>query len=65
MEYVNSSVIRGIEYDASSRVLSILFVDGKMYRYRNVPSHIVDRFLRASSKGQYFNKHVRGRYLEM
>ena len=58
-----STVIRDSRYDARHRVLSIWFVpSGKRYNYRGVPPEIYQAFTRASSKGRYFNRHIRDDY---
>lgn len=63
MAYFNSTAIRRAEYDAGSRTLSIWFTQsGGPYPYYNVPQHIWDGLLRASSKGTYFNDHIRDQY---
>lgn len=63
MPTFNSTAIRQAEYDANSRTLSIWFTQsGGPYHYYNVPQHIYDGLLRASSKGTYFNDHIRDQY---
>lgn len=63
MPYVNSSAIRRIEYDPVKQVLQIWFTEsGGPYNYYGVPPWVYEGFLRASSKGGYFNDHIRDRY---
>lgn len=58
-----STVIRNSRYDAERRVLSIWFVpSGKRYDYRDVPPAIYEAFRGATSKGRYFNRHIRDHY---
>lgn len=58
-----SSVIKKSEYDPDQRVLTIWFVpSGRAYDYRDVPPQVVERLRRASSKGRFFNAHIRDRY---
>jgi hypothetical protein len=59
---VQSSNLAGIGYNRSARVLEIEFQSGAIYRYREVPAEIYEGLLSAESKGQYFIRHVRGRY---
>jgi KTSC domain len=57
-----SSVIRDYEYDADIQQLEITFVSGKVYVYGAVPEDVFEDFLAASSKGEFFNAHIRGAY---
>jgi hypothetical protein len=60
MPYVNSTAIARIEW--VNGTLSIWFHESGRYDYYNVPEHIYDAFLRASSKGAFFNDHIRDRF---
>jgi hypothetical protein len=57
-----SSVIRDFHYDPAERRLDILFISGRRYSYHEVPSEVALAMRRASSKGEYFNSHIRDRY---
>lgn len=57
-----STVIRLISYDAASELLSVIFVSGRAYAYEGVPAGLFEQFLRAPSKGVFFNENIRGRY---
>ncbi len=58
-----STSIRKTEYDPNSRVLSVWFVaSGKRYDYNGVPPEVYAGFRSASSKGRFFNDHIRDRY---
>ncbi len=58
-----SSVIRTYFYDERSRRLDVLFVSGLRYSYADVPLEIVEALGSAPSKGRYFNRHIRDRYV--
>lgn len=63
MPYVNSSAILRIEYDAGLRQLHIWFREsGGPYTYYGVPPNVYEAFLRAPSKGQFYNDHIRDQY---
>lgn len=63
MQYLRSSAIRAVDYNATSGTLSIWFVEsGGPYDYYGVPQHIYDGLLGARSAGGYFNDHIRDRY---
>ncbi len=57
-----STVIRTFLYDAETRRLTVRFVSGRAYVYREVPPEIVTAFRAAFSKGVFFNAHIRDRY---
>jgi len=57
-----SSVIRDRVYDAGTSRLTITFVTGRIYVYEDVPPRVATDFDAATSKGQFFNAHIRDRY---
>jgi hypothetical protein len=59
---VNSSNIQSIGYDVQSAVLEVEFTSGDIYQYFNVPEHLYQQFLRASSQGQFLNDSIRYNY---
>jgi hypothetical protein len=59
---VSSSNIDAIGYDEGSQTLEIEFKTGSIYQYSGVAAHIYDGFLRATSKGRFFDQFVRNRF---
>lgn len=59
---LKSSNIREVGYDKDSRILEILFVDGGLYHYFEVPESVYRGILSAPSAGKYFHAHIRDRY---
>lgn len=59
---VRSSVIHSISYNFSSKYLTLLFRNGTAYRYLGVPFEIFNNFLKATSKGAYYNRFISGKY---
>ena len=58
-----STSIRRFAYDPDSRVLSVWFlVSGRRYDYEEVPQAVADRLRAATSKGRFFNAHIRDVY---
>ncbi|MET0248084.1 MAG: KTSC domain-containing protein [Sphingomonas sp.] len=57
-----SSVIRDWSYDERDRALDIRFVNGRRYRYLEVPERLAAGMRAADSKGIYFNDHIRDRF---
>ena len=57
---VSSSVIHAVGYDGST--LTIEFRSGRTYDHPHVPYSVYADLMSASSKGAYYNRHIRGRY---
>ena len=63
MIYLQSSAIRGVDYEQHSQTLSIWFVEsGGPYDYYGVPDYVYQGLISATSAGAYFNDHIRDRY---
>ncbi len=60
MTPVNSSAIAAIGYDGST--LTVEFHSGRVYDHPRVPYAVYDGLMRASSKGAFYNRHIRGKY---
>jgi lysyl-tRNA synthetase class 2 len=58
-----STVIHDFAYDADSEELTIEFKTGRIYLYFSVPEDEFAGFCAASSRGGYFNRHIRDRYV--
>lgn len=59
---LNSSLLASISYEADSATLRLEFRDGASYQYFRVPPAIYKGLLLATSKGAYFNSHIRGAF---
>jgi hypothetical protein len=57
---VSSSAIRAIGYDGYT--LAVEFHNSGVYDHPGVPSEVYAGLMAASSKGAYYNRHIRGRY---
>jgi hypothetical protein len=62
MPHVASSAISRIEYSARTRELHVVFATGRSYAYFAVPAEVYYQFVRAVSKGEFFNAMIRDRY---
>ncbi|WP_083509539.1 KTSC domain-containing protein [Hyphomicrobium sulfonivorans] len=63
MQYVNSSAIHGINWNAQTLNLDVIFTSGpRVYTYYDVPRWKYEGLLGASSKGSYFNIHIRDQH---
>ena len=56
---VSSAVMRSVGYDAGTRVLEVVFNNGSVYEYLDVPGEHFDALLSSASKGHFFNSRVR------
>jgi hypothetical protein len=57
-----SRAIRWCRYELLARELDVCFVNGTVYRYRQVPRSVVDGLVTASSAGRYFNMFIVGSF---
>lgn len=57
-----SSVVAEIKYDKHSHTLSVVYVSGLVYDYKNVPEEIYVAMRTAFSKGTFLNKYIKGQY---
>lgn len=59
---VESTTLRAVAYDGGRGVLQLEFCSRAVYRYYGVPAAVYEALLGASSKGNYFNRVIRGRF---
>jgi len=59
---VMSTTLSTIAYDDARNLLQLEFCSGAIYIYFGVPAAVHADLLRASSKGTYFNRTIRGRF---
>lgn len=56
---VQSSSIATVGYDEEQQVLEIVFTDGRVYHFLEVPPERVLSLLRAESKGRFLNTEIK------
>ncbi len=61
-EYVYSSNLASVGYEAISQILEVEFRNGAVYRYFNVPVYEWRSLMQASSHGRYFTTQIKGHY---
>jgi len=59
---VESTTLAMVAYDAARELLQLEFRSRAIYQYFGVPAAVHTALLRASSKGSYFNRVIRGRF---
>jgi hypothetical protein len=57
-----SSVVANMRYDPATATLRIVYVSGMVYDYKDVPGKVYEAMRSASSKGEYLNRHIKGKY---
>ena len=58
-QYVTSSNIASIGYDATSMVLEIEILNGSIYQYLDVPEVVYEGLMSAESHGKYLNEYIK------
>ena len=59
---VESTTLAAVGYDEAQRALELEFRSGAIYRYFDVPVDVHEQLLGAASRGNYFNRIIRGRF---
>ena len=64
MQKTNSSLIQSIGYNPLTEQLSVVLRNqpSTVWNYNGVSRSTADQFASASSKGQFFNRNIRGRF---
>lgn len=62
LKRLQSSYLAGYDYDAGSKTLTIMFLDGATFEYRPVEQFTADDLGNARSAGSYFHQHIKGKY---
>jgi hypothetical protein len=57
-----SSMFASMNYSRRERSLTLFFSSGRIYRYGSVEPGVFRGFLKAESKGKFFNRHIRNVY---
>ena len=57
-----SSVVAATRYNAITSTLSVIYVSGSVYDYKQVPKKVYKKMKIASSKGEFLNKHIKPNY---
>jgi hypothetical protein len=60
---LKSSLLAAARYHTRRHWLDIRFRDGDIYRYLGVAPDVFDALMAAVSKGAFFTRHIKGRYL--
>ena len=61
-EFNDSAAVSRVEYDGFTRTLHVWFRGTVRYSYEGVPAVVYRRFCEATSRGRFFQRHIRPRY---
>ena len=51
-----------MNYDADTHTLTVFFVSGSVYDYKNVPLKVYEQMKHATSKGIFLNRVIKARF---
>jgi hypothetical protein len=57
-----STVISSYSYDVQAAALTVRYISGLVYRYKEVPEKVFKEFRASGSKGRYLNFHIKGKF---
>lgn len=57
-----SSVVAGMNYNEATATLRVIFVSGMVYDYKKVPAKVFNAMKKATSKGTFLNRYIKGKY---
>jgi len=59
---LNSTFLKEAIYDASTRMLTVIFNNGRTYSYQNVDQSVYDGLISARSSSRFFGANIRGKF---
>jgi hypothetical protein len=59
---VTSTNVKAVAYEEATSTLFVEFSAGNVYQYFDVPLTVFEEFLSSSSKGAYFNSHLKNKF---
>ena len=62
MQYVDSSNVEAVGYDAEQYALYVQFLSGATYVYEGVEEEVFEELLEADSKGKFVNRRIKEMY---
>lgn len=62
IEVKNSSNIAVLRYNPEDKILEVHFLNGKKYRYMDVPELVFTKLTEGESTGKAFYQLIRGKY---
>lgn len=59
---VVSSQLKEVEYDTETSILTVTFMQGRMYEYKDVPADVFRKLIEAESIGSFFIHNIKNKY---
>ena len=59
---LNSTFLKEAIYDASTRMLTVIFNNGRTYSYQNVDQSVYQGLISADSSSRFFGANIRGKF---
>jgi len=59
---LNSTFLKEASYNASTRMLTVIFTNGRTYSYQNVDQTIFQGLISADSSSRFFGSNIRGKF---
>ena len=59
---LNSTFLKEATYNASTRMLTVIFTNGRTYSYQNVDQTIFQGLINADSSSRFFGSNIRGKF---
>lgn len=59
---LKSTFLDGLIYNPSTMVLTVLFKNGKEYKFADVPMDVYTNFVNAESAGVFFSAEIKGKF---
>ena len=57
-----SAAVESFDYDGDRQILRVVFNDGSIYKYNDIPESVYHDWKSTASVGQYFNTNIRNKY---
>ena len=58
----SSSFVGNVRYDSDNQTMEVFLNQEKWYNFCNVPERVFDAWEGSDSKGEYFNRSIKGQY---
>ena len=59
---LNSTFLKEATYNASTRMLTVIFTNGRTYSYKNVDQSIYQGLISADSSSRFFTSNIRNTF---
>ena len=57
-----SKILKSAGYSSEFEILEVVFLDGAIYQFYNVPKELYDQFMKEKAKSKFFSAQIRNTY---